>query len=217
MAVVTQPLASAEARGSVGGLTYNTWRGRHTVKTRTAPAYSPGGAREAQKNIVQAAGQRWQTLTDEQRAAWTNYANLHPDVDWTGQPKRLAGYHWYVRIQTRLKLTGLAYIDEPPVTTCHCDISALRCETWEGSFDFIWTPYTSDGETHYYVELWLAGPFSAGRHPTLHDAKRKLAWVLIDEEYVFHSLTPGYYTGFARPIRDNGVAGPFSSCRGQVT
>lgn len=45
MAKVTLPLMSAEARGKVGGLIYNTWRGNSTVKIKKAPA-QPRTARQ---------------------------------------------------------------------------------------------------------------------------------------------------------------------------
>jgi hypothetical protein len=209
MAKVLGPLGSSEARGSVGAYTYNTWRGLHTVKTRTAPDYTPGGAREAQKNLVQAAGQRWKTLSDAQRAAWDTYADTHLDLDWSGHDLRLPAYHWYVRINTRTQLTSDPWRDDPPAIEIdepptYTDIFNTPTEI-EVDFDYSGAYPAADMRYTW----WITQGLSAGRNPTLHDAHRH-DWCAATETAMFFSGLPaGRYTIWVRLSHLQGTAGPF--------
>jgi len=79
MAVVTQPLGSSEARGSVGGLTYSTWRGKHTVRTRQGPTREPTTDQLVYIALLTEFSQGWNTLTPEQRTHWRDWARDHRD------------------------------------------------------------------------------------------------------------------------------------------
>jgi hypothetical protein len=205
MAKVLNPLNSSEARGRVGGLIYNTWRGIRTVKSHTDPAHQSDPKRQAHKNIVQAAGQRWRTITPAQRSAWDHFANQHPDIDWTGRPVRLAGFHWYVRIQVRLHDISLGYIDDPPQGPCLLRTKQFNLETTGYTIraqDFYYDPPESDG---HRIQFWISRPHSIGRKITIHDIYYH-GWEMADAgAYYFEDLTIGYYTVFAREIRENGM------------
>lgn len=213
MAKVLNPLNSSEARGRVGGLVYNTWRGIRTVKTHTDPAHQDDPKRQAHKNVVQAAGLRWQTLTDLQRAAWHHYANEHPDLDWTGRPLRLAGFHWYVRIQVRMIDAGWDYIDDPPSDFCRLTINVFTAEQVGNLVRLVWDLPITDPLDEYQIAFFRTKPLSPGRNPTLHDAYylqyALYAWGTIDDE----GPAPGTYTYWARPIRINGTVATWLKAR----
>lgn len=213
MAKVTDPLRSVEARGRVGGLVYNTWRGLHTVKTHINPAHQSDPLRQAHKLIVQQAGQRWRTLTDAQRTRWNHFANEHPDLDWSGHPMRLAGYHWYVRINTRLTDMGIALIDNPPTETSLCPPLILSAWILPGEFYIYWEvdPLVPHGT--YRVDVWSTKRISAGRNPTLHDAYRRNIAEYEYGQWFDESLAPGWITFWLRPIRVNGITGQWASIR----
>jgi hypothetical protein len=216
MAKVLNPLNSTEARGRVGGLVYNTWRGIRYVKTHTQPGHQSDPKRQAHKLIVQEAGLRWQTLSDAQRAAWTHYANTHTDIDWTGSPKRIAGYHWYVRIQTRRQDVGEGYDDTPPSITCRWKHSGLAAGWWVDHIDLYWDLLDPSSPFQLYTDIWLAGPHSAGRNPTIHDATRNAIQNQDEREYYIYDLTQGWYTIFVRIICANGITAPWLSLRCEV-
>lgn len=209
MAKVTQPLGSSEARGSVGLFTYNTWRGIHTVKERKAPLYTPGGAREASKNIVQFCAQRWRSITQQQRDAWDLYALTHKDCDWTGNDLRLAGYHWYVRCTSRLIRLDIPYDDNPP------DLIPLPgLYLFSASYQppYIAIAWSSDQSPHAdasFVSVWAAGPLSSGRRPSIHDARFILNCGYHDEISGYPSAGAGRYTTWLAVTTEQGARTPF--------
>lgn len=216
MAKVSNPLHSSEARGAVGAQVYNTWRGLHIVKTRSGPTITQSADQLALRAITAQYSQRWATLTDSQRNAWSSFANSHPDTDWTGHPKRLSGFNWFIRINVRLQLAQNDFSEYPP-------------SWWIGprddppsDFDFfnwhISSTYESSGETisidwdypyhpdpPWAVECYLAGPYSVGRNPTIKQADRKLALNISDYYFCYETISPGRYHFFLRCINAHGI------------
>jgi len=56
----------------------------------------------------------WKELTDVQRASWEKYANAHPLPDWTGTPRRIPGYCWFVRANWQPVQMEQTPIYDPP-------------------------------------------------------------------------------------------------------
>jgi hypothetical protein len=216
VAKVTGPLHSSEARGRVGSLVYNTWRGIRTVKQHTAPEHEDDPKRVAHKLIVQAAAQRWKTLTDAQRTAWTLFADHHLEVDWTGHQRRLPGFHWYVRIQTKRADISFGYDDDPPTDNALPPLGDLYAVPGYGEITWYWTPDVLWPEFTAVTELFMTKPLSAGRNPTLHDAYRTgqnwydYAGILVED------IPGGWYTAFLRPVTIGGFTGPWSRIRAYV-
>ena len=100
MAKVVGPLHASEARGKMGGLVFNSWRGFATVKAKHAPAQPRTQKQLLVRAICVICARAWQLLTTQ--ADWTTYANTHTLVDWTNTPKRLTGANWYVMLSTRV-------------------------------------------------------------------------------------------------------------------
>jgi len=210
MAKVTNPLHSNEARGRVGGLVYNTWRGLRVVKTHTPPAHEDDPKRQAHKAIVQAAAIHWRSITPDQRAAWDHYADTHFDLDWTGTPKRLAGYHWYVRIQTIRADLLQPYADNPPTDTCLARLELAAEDAGGGIILLTWDPTLADDPYAYVTQIWGAGPHSPGRTITLHDVTRITFTPFPDAYGLWETGSGGTYTVWARPIRLTGLTGPWA-------
>ncbi len=93
MAVVTWPLSSGEARGRVGGLIYNTWRGRSYVKAHAHYQTGLSPLQQTNQALAAIATAAWQSFTDQRRSAWADFANRHNTPDWTGNTRRLTGYN----------------------------------------------------------------------------------------------------------------------------
>jgi hypothetical protein len=205
MAKVLGPLFSQEARGRVGGLVYNTWRGLHTVKTHIDPEHEDDPLRQAHKNIVTAAGKRWQTISAAQRAAWDHYATQHLQPDWSGTPVRLAGFHWYVRIQTVRQDCRRGYNDDPPGPLPFNSITSCTAE--QGEFDLViaWNLALEPIPGLWFMDIWKSKALSAGRSPTIHDATR--CWLDDAGAYVAYIEYPGAgtYTFFYRLICSSGI------------
>lgn len=170
MAKVTDPLRSSEARGKVGALSYNTYRGRHTVKTCGIPTGQQTAARiEARRKLIYWS-QRWQLLSADQRRAWTEYGNAHPLPDWTGQPRRRTGHQAYVGLSVNQDRCGVEPTGDPPSIIFPAPLSVFSA-LYDGvadQIDFTIQPFPSD--PNLLVDIWRAGPHSAGRYPSIKES-----------------------------------------------
>jgi hypothetical protein len=207
MAKVTGPLHSSEARGSLGTLTYNTWRGIATVKIRKGPAKEFTDDQKAVRALTKLCTISWKAITDAQRAAWNNYATTHQDCDWQGNPIRLTGYNWYVRINVRRQLVGGAISVTPPtLELAHC-IKNLSAHKTFIAIVINWDDQGAYSPATLYYEFYIVGPHSAGASPSVKMADRKSYedYSVLGKAYIPPSV--GLYTIYARPIHSQGVVG----------
>lgn len=200
MAIVVDPLRSSEARGKVGALSYNTWRGRHTVKTCGIPGNQLTAARiEARRKLIYWS-QQWQLLDSAIRAAFEAYAATHPRPDWTGQPLRLTGHQLYVGSRVQVERTGeagLAYPWEYPPPDPLLTFSA-EAEPATGYVTFFWSHVRMLPD--YYIDIWDSGTVSAGRNPSIKESKAFLL-LPIDQQPSYDNLIPwGWHVFHARAI-----------------
>ena len=215
MAVVTWPLSSGEARGRVGGLIYNTWRGRSYVKQHI---HKQSGLSDAQK-VIQAyartATLTWHQAEPPERASWQQFALTHYDPSWTGSPKRLSGYNWFLRTGVLAQLLGYGINLMPPTDLPQYIMRGFHISDIGSDYiEISWTPKSPPPVPAFSIDMWLEGPHNPGIQPSIHRAKRT---DFTDE----HSGTggiatpgPGRYTIHFRPIRNDGFPLPFSYLTG---
>jgi hypothetical protein len=159
MPKVKNPLFSQEARGGIGGLVYNTWRGQNYVKTNTSPTGQGTAKRLAAQAIITTVSKLWQGLSDAQRAAWSQYAIDHPVTDWTGSPKRLTGMNWYMSCNSQLTRITASLIDDPPSAAGPDPVVDWAITDTTGDLTATWTSPTAPGDI---LDVSLVGPISAG-------------------------------------------------------
>jgi hypothetical protein len=206
MAKVINPLMSTEARGRVGGLIANTWRGISYLKAFCSPA-QPRTQRQLQMRAWNAMLMRkWQSLTPTNRTNWNDYAVNHPDIDWTGNQKRLTGLNWYLRCNIRLLDLAKPVIADPPTTPAPDAVLGLAVA---GTTAGITISYTTAADTTLSTDIRRVGPHSAGKQAKIEQAKH-ISYQGIEIGLITESgLLPGRYTAFVRVIdEDNGLASP---------
>jgi len=199
MPKVKNPLLSMEARGGIGGLVYNTWRGINYVKTNTSPTGQGTEKRlEAQALMAQASA-IWRTLTDNQRAAWTQYATDHPVPDWTGSPKRLTGMNWFVQTAIALLRLGETPLEDAPTDPAPDPITDFVVSFNEGDVKIAWSAPTAATS---FLDVWTVGPHSAGRAPKIEQASFLLSdgADTLSPLVIIDTAAAGRYTVFARVI-----------------
>lgn len=215
MAKVVNPLMSSEARGRVGGLIYNTWRGARTVKIKTAPAQPRTTRQLAIRAFAVTCVRAWAVLSAPNRAGWNTYATEHTDTDWTGSPQRITGLNWFVRCTTRLLDLAKAQVDTAPVAVAPASVAALVATGGAGQIS---CAFTASAGTDISIDLWTQGPMSAGKIASIARAKHRIYGPGETTPLVIPSLSPGLYTVFARHISEtNGLASPFVSATATVT
>ena len=211
MPKVKNPLLSMEARGGIGGLVYNTWRGINTVKTNTSPTGQGTPLRLAAQGLLIAVARLWKGIGNANRTAWGVYAADHPVADWTGSPKRLTGQNWFTRCNLQLARLGLPAVNTPPAIAAPDAVTGFAVTYADDYIQVAWsTPATGD----YKMDWWLVGPVSKGI-----TAKLEQAQYLGRQDPADHAgvilVTPAYagrYTVFARVIsKVNGLVSPWVS------
>lgn len=167
MPKVKNPLLSMEARGGIGGLVYNTWRGINYVKTNTSPTGQGTEKRLAAQALMAQASALWAGLSDEERAGWTQYGTDHPVPDWTGSPKRLTGMNWFVGCTIQLLRLGESAIDTAPVVPAPDPIVGLTIAFATKNITMAWSAPVAATD---FLDVWIVGPHSAGRTPKIEQA-----------------------------------------------
>jgi len=193
MAVVTWPLSSGEARGRVGDLIYNTWRGRSYVK---AFALHQGEFTPAQIEARSFTGMLtiiWQSLDPEPRAAWQHFADKHLLSSWTGQPKRISGYNWFIKLNYWVQNWDGNYLLFPP--------SQLECYTFQNVTSYwtspdlsvTWSIQDTAAIKESIVIGRLEGPYQCPRTPNIKRAGPSFPGYENNGSLIFSSLEAGVY------------------------
>lgn len=171
MAKLVAPLFSLEARGKVGGLVYNTTRGVSYVKELSAPKTQYTPRQIEVRSITASLTSTWQSLTNQQRAQWSAYATRHLLPTWTGHPKRLSGYNWFIKTNFVALDIGLSPTSEPPSEvslTYSPDLSL----SWSGA-DLVvsFIPSAVPEIARSYLDIWASKPTLPTVRPSLKLAK----------------------------------------------
>ena len=211
MAKVKMPLMSIEARGALGGLVFNTWRGQNYVKTNTSPTGQGTTARLAAQALLVAAAKLWATIGNGNRANWNQYAIDHPITNWTGTPMRLTGMNWFVRCTVNLYRIGVAPVLTAPLVAAPDPITGFSVTN---PADYIQVAWTTPASGALKMDWWLVGPQSKGITAKI----QKASWVGYQAPTDFAGailVTPsevGRYTVWGRVISQaNGLASTFVS------
>jgi hypothetical protein len=171
VAIVTWPLSSGEARGRVGGLVYNTWRGRSYVKTCTTPKTEFSDSQVFVRDITSSLTVAWHALSDAQRSVWNNFAFNHTLANWTGQPKRISGYNWFVKLgYNSYRFFDGPYVSPPAVLPSYViDQAYAFCDP--PIIQLVWNPQTVAPQSEWSLSFWLEGPYDNPRTPSVKRAK----------------------------------------------
>lgn len=104
-----------QASGSVGGVTYAHTAGMLYRRARSIPVNPNTTDQQAVRAIMTALSLRFsQTLTDAQRTAWANYADLTEITNVFGDPLKLSAQQMYIRCNAVRQRAGIAIVDAGP-------------------------------------------------------------------------------------------------------
>lgn len=210
MVKLTDPLGSSEARGSLGGTVYNTWRGIHYARTKVSPANPNSPSRLAARAIAKQVTARWKLINDLQRSWWNDYATSHTLSQWTGSPKRISGFNWFMKANFYRVALSLAIVDTPPIYPAPTGVSSLSAVTSGSSIIVSWSLAPGYLASSQQVDLWLSYPMSTGREPKIQDSKHLAFCPAEDGSYTTPAVVPASYGIFARVIHEtDGLCSPW--------
>ncbi len=215
MAKVLNPLMSTSARGKVGGLIFNVWRGINTVKGFKSPAQPRSSRQLAVRAILSTLSRAWASLTAAQRDDWATWASTHTVTDWTGQAVRMTGENAFVKCNSLLLDMSKAQVSSPPAVAAPTSLANLVLTGGAGQISAAFTARTGTAET---VDFWVYGPHSAGQNPTIVKASHQAYAPGETTPFVLSGLSPGLYTVWARVVSEtDGQVSPFVAATATVS
>jgi hypothetical protein len=197
MPKLKNPLFSQEARGGIGGLVYNTWRGISYVKTNTSPTGQGTPKRLAAQALIFQISKEWKSLSDVARAAWAQYAQDHPITSWTGAPMRITGQNWFMKCNVQLAIQGNAHITSPPVADAPDPAVGVTLSKDAADLFIDWTTPVA---ANLNLIFFLVGPLSAGVSAKVEKSKYQITYgANAAAPIVLKAAAPvGRYTVFAK-------------------
>lgn len=215
MAKVLNPVMSTAARGKVGGLIFNVWRGLNTVKGFKSPTQPRTSRQLAVRAILSSLSRAWATITTLQRDAWATWAAAHTQTDWTGTAVRMTGENAYVKCNALLSDMGKATISDPPDAAAPTSLTGLVLTGGSGQISAAFSARSGTDET---VDFWLYGPHSVGQSPTIVKAAHQAYAPGETTPYVISGLATGFYTVWARVVSEiDGQTSPFVQATATVS
>ena len=191
VAKVIGPLHSAEARGRIAGLIFNTWRGISTVKAFCSPAQPRTAIQLLTRAWTTQLVRAWATITQANRNAWNAYSVTHPESDWTGNPKRLTGLNWFVRCNARIFRLAGSQIDNPPAVAAPDPVADFAAANGVEESVLTWT-FGNGANNRFWV--YTFGPHSTGLLCKIERASINLAGTAATATVTHSNLAPGRYT-----------------------
>lgn len=109
------PFGGGAASGAAGAVVASRARGTQYLRARVVPVNTATTFRQAVRNAVKTLTSLWQSLTEEQRGAWRNYALNVPRVNSLGDSFTASGINWFVGNNTPRVQAGLAAVLDGPI------------------------------------------------------------------------------------------------------
>ena len=138
--------------GSIGGNTFTRGPAGQVLRTRRVPTRLSGDRHLSPRAALSSLSTRWQTLPDDARAAWQNYADQHPVADVFGEKRALSGAQVFVKLNSRIMATGGEGIDYPPTVAPPPALTELYYQ-WEDDPESLLLFYSAEPQDGRFLEI----------------------------------------------------------------
>lgn len=165
MALVNQPLMSADARGTVGGITYSKTFAGNVAKIKPVPPRRRRGFQPRNRSLIGFLSRRWGGLSDADRAEWKTWALNHPEPDRFGGTFIMSGINAFTKLNFQaMRLKGSAfYAETPPSDPPAASVSNFAASAGAvdpGDIDLVLS-LNGTGDADDVIEIQRAGPFQS--------------------------------------------------------
>lgn len=204
---VRAPLHSIDVRGRFGvGPVFSIWKGQNYARVLSIPI-NPQTERQLDvRGYLISASRSWALLNDGQRNAWENYAEAHPRTNVFGQEVTVSGFNEYVAMAVMALDLGETPLVSPPEVPAPSFVTDLAGASGaEGEVDVTWTAGQGG-----FVDVWIAGPVSAGRKSKETDYRHNVFEADEMETVTIENLVAeATYDLKVRQVFASGQVGPF--------
>ncbi len=187
MARITPSALVDDIKGSVGGVTFSSWKGCSYVKAKAKSVRNPATAAQLEvRNAMTVFSRRFfDDLTDDQRAAWDQYAQETAGAERSDKvqggfgsrvvPQRQfnrSGYNWFIAINVALvNILGFVHyaapIDDAPLGQTPPSTPELLAVVYDDTTGkFTWNgkgPQDLGHAENAHVLLWVLPNFAYAR------------------------------------------------------
>lgn len=194
MARITPSALIDDIKGSIGGVTFSSWKGMSYVKAKAKSVRNPATADQVliRNGMTFFSRRFYDDLSDAQRAAWDQYAQEVAGAERSDQvqggfgsrvvPQRQfqrSGYNWFIAINVGMvALLGAVHFaapfdDAPLGQTPPSNLTGLVVTYDEVNGNFGWggfAPGDFGHATTVRVRLWVLPNFAYARVQDHHDA-----------------------------------------------
>lgn len=153
MAKILLGATLADARGSVGGLTYTKGRFGAVARIKVSPVQPRTASVLTQRGLLALLSKRWfSTLTDAERLGWVALAIANPRTNVFGNSITLTGLQMYASVNRNIQQTGQPIIDTAPANLDVDGLSTLSFvpDSVAGTIDVTFTP-TPTPANHFQI------------------------------------------------------------------
>lgn len=176
MALVKNPLMSAEARGSIGGITYSMSYAGPVCKIKAHPPTRMRSLQPHNRARLGWLARQWGGLTDAQRDSWEAWAEDHPEPDRFGGTFIMSGINALCKLnyQALRLISGKTLMSLPPEDPPAASLATLTVVTGAtnpGEIDLTWT-HNGTGDAADVNEIQIAGPFQSPGMVEVHSRYR---------------------------------------------
>jgi hypothetical protein len=142
MALIRPGAVVGQISGRVGGVVFARNRGGAYVRNGPAPVQPRTLYQTAVRNALSTASSAWDSITEEQRTAWSEWAKLNPVKNRIGESVTLQGNAAFVQLNSRLARFGIAPVATTPAVGAPSGLLTLglNADTGAGAFAAVFTP-----------------------------------------------------------------------------
>jgi len=115
------------------------------------------------RNITAALTVFWQELEQSERDLWNLWASQHTLDSWTGQPKRISGYNWFIKLNYYPWRFESSYHNIPLPALRSYLFENLNASWVSPNFTITWTPQNMPADYTDYVIWRIEGPYKCIR------------------------------------------------------
>ena len=160
MAKILQGTGIEQISGTIGGTTYQNWRGMIIARGKPTPT-NPNTMRQTEiRSIITSLSRRWRDVLNEGlRHAWKEKAKNFPWYDVFGREIRMSGINLYIKSNLVLLDHGLTVNDTPPPDIVPPELTDITLTDEEGVLQLQATGLDQSviNSQSPFIDVWVAG------------------------------------------------------------
>ncbi len=160
-----------EMRGSLGGISFSRNKGGQYVRLRVKPTDPSSEAQMLMRVAMNNVSRLWsQSLTEQQREAWREYAANNQVPSRLGGWMNLSGHQWFCALNARNLRVGNPIITEPPTVNAPSGVTVSAVAN-ELTSDIELTFAPAPLPAGHRLMVWWTGWRKPGTNPNLRQAR----------------------------------------------